>query len=249
MVFAQQTKLTALGPNGGIVSLLKGSPDDAVVFAVIQNSGLYRSIDGGGSWNKVLITNLNTQSVTINDIAFHPQSSNIILMATSNGLYSSSDQGVTWSTTTAFPSPKLSVVFTPANSKVVFGSDEAGVLRSDDGGKTWFPLKDNSYFGNRPIIKIAVHPSDSINIRVLASTGFTDTVGVFFTPNAITGQEWKPFSKGLPSLDKRRIYELEIDTMGMGRTDFRSIIGTCGWNLWNANRPSRYNLDACYLSK
>ena len=240
---AQQTKLTTLGPNGGIVSLLKGSLDDAVVFAVVQGNSLYRSSDGGENWKKVFAPNLNGKTVTINDIAFHPQSSNTILMATSIGLFASSDQGLNW--TPPIPqwlSPKFSVAYVPANSNVVFGSDEYGVLRSNDGGKNWFPVKGSSNLLDRPIYKIAVHPSDSINIRVLASTGFSDTVGIFFTPNG--GQTWMPFSKGLPPLDKRRIYALEIDTMGIGRTHFRSIIGTAdgiygmqtdqGDTSWNA---------------
>lgn len=225
ITFAQQTKLTALGPNGGIVSLLKGSLDDKVIFAVVRENGLYRSTDGGENWGRVIGPNLNGNLVTINDIAFHPQSSNTILMATTIGLFYSNDMGANWTAPSLnLLSPKLSVAYTPANSNVVFGSDENGVLRSNDGGKTWFPLKDNFYFDNRPVYKIVVHPSDSVNIRVLASTGFSDTVGIFFTPNG--GATWKPLSKGLPSLDKRRIYVLEIDTTGIGKTHFRSIIGT-----------------------
>ncbi len=183
LAVAQQTTLTPLGPNGGIVSLLKGSSDDAVVFAVVRENGLYRSVNGGENWNKVFVPNLNPQFSIINDIAFHPQpTNNTVLMATSIGLYISNDKGSTWTAPPLLPqwlSPKFSVAFTPANSQVVFGSDEAGVLRSNDGGKNWFPVKGSTNLLDSPIYKIAVHPTDSVNIRVLASTGFSDTVGIF----------------------------------------------------------------------
>ncbi len=224
LLFAQQSSIIPLGPSGGIITHLTGSPSDDIVFAVVKGSGLYRSVNGGESWNLVASATNDFSNLVIGQITIHPFSSNTVLMTTSKGLYTSNDKGVTWTAPATFPSPTHSVKFAPANPNIVFGSDDNGVLRSNDGGKTWFPLKDNVYFGNRAIYNITVHPSDVTNIRLIVSTSFGDTTALFFSPNG--GQNWRPFNKGLPLGAARRIYGVEIDTMGIGRTNFRALTGT-----------------------
>lgn len=223
-LFSQQSNLTALGPDGGIITFLKGSLSDDVVFSVVQGKELYRSANGGESWNKVVVPIVSSNSYDINSVTLHPYSSDTVFVTTSAGLLRSNDKGISWMLNSNLPYPKNNVVYALGNPNVIFGSDNAGVLRSNDGGKTWQPLKDNIYFGNRPIYKIAVHPFDNINFRVIVSTGFNDTAGLFYTSNS--GQNWKPLNKGLLSEGSRRIYSLEFDTTGMGKLNFRAIAGT-----------------------
>jgi len=221
-LFAQQPKLSSLGPKGGVITHLTGSLNDDVIFAVVRENGLYRSIDGGESWNKV--TSQNFKNLTIGEITLHPRSSDTVMMATTMGLYRSTDKGFSWMLQSAFPYPTFSIKYSLANPSIMFGTDFNGVLRSNDAGKTWLPLKDNVYFGNRTAFKVAVHPSDINNIRVIVSTGFADSVGLFFSPDG--GQSWKPFNKNLPTGAARRIYAMEIDTTGIGTINFRAVIGT-----------------------
>jgi photosystem II stability/assembly factor-like uncharacterized protein len=224
LLHAQQSTFTALGPLGGVVTHLTGSLSDDVTFAVVKDNGLYRSTDGGESWRIVPSPNNIFQQLTIGQITVHPTNSNVVLMTTSMGLFTSNDKGATWSMPSTSPSPTHSVKFVPSNPSILFGSDDGGVLRSTDGGKTWFPLKDNKYFGNRPIYNITVHPTDVSNIRLIVSTAFDDTTALFFSPNG--GTTWTPFSRGLPQGAARHIYVVEIDTTGIGTFDFRAVIGT-----------------------
>ncbi|MFZ4619646.1 MAG: VPS10 domain-containing protein [Bacteroidota bacterium] len=224
LLFAQQPALTALGPSGGMITHVTGSFLDDVTFAVVKENGLYRSTDGGESWRFVTTPNNIFQNLTIGQISIHPYNSNVVLIATSKGLYTSTDKGSTWNAPAAFPSPTHSVKFVPANPAIIYGSDDAGVLRSTDGGKNWNPLKDNIYFGNRPVYNIAIHPSDAGNIRMIVTTSFNDTTAMFFSPNG--GFSWRPFNRNLPYGAARRVYALEIDSTGIDKAHFQAIIGT-----------------------
>ncbi|MBI2427947.1 MAG: choice-of-anchor D domain-containing protein [Ignavibacteriales bacterium] len=226
ILYSQTASISPLGPEGGVISHLQGSLTDDVVIAIVRERDLYRSSDGGDSWTKIDIPAIQSNQAVIHDLTFHPLSSDTILLPTSFGLYRSADKGLSWIAVQGSPTPKYSVQYAPSLPSVLFGSDDGGVLRSTDGGNTWQPMKDGAYFGNRPIFRISIHPGDNIlsTMRVAATTGFEDTIGVFFTANG--GTTWNPFIPGLPKGDARKIYTIEIDSTGLGKTDYRILIGT-----------------------
>jgi photosystem II stability/assembly factor-like uncharacterized protein len=119
--------------------------------------GVFRTIDGGKTWEKVLYKNENTGAI---DIAFDPQNPNILFASLwearrtpwtfssggpGSGVYRSTDGGTTWKHLEEHGLPKgpygrigLAVA---ANSERVYAIIEAkeagGLYRSDDGGDTW----------------------------------------------------------------------------------------------------------------
>jgi photosystem II stability/assembly factor-like uncharacterized protein len=119
--------------------------------------GVFRTTDGGKTWDKVLYKNENTGAI---DIAFDPQNPNILFASLwearrtpwtfssggpGSGVYRSTDGGTTWKHLEEHGLPKgpygrigLAVA---ANSERVYAIIEAkeagGLYRSDDGGDTW----------------------------------------------------------------------------------------------------------------
>ena len=130
------------------------------VFGNNGNSerGVFKSIDGGKNWKKVLYHNDKTGAVDIEVDPTNPR----ILYATlweayrnpwemssggeGSGLYKSTDSGETWENISKRPGlpkgllGKIGVAVSPLNSDRVWAiieNENGGVFRSDDKGKTW----------------------------------------------------------------------------------------------------------------
>jgi len=126
-------------------------------FGPNAERGVFRTMDGGRTWDKVLYKDENTGAI---DIAFDPQNPNILFASLwearrtpwslssggpGSGIYRSTDGGSTWKQIQEHGLPKGPYgrigVAVAANSERVYAVIEAkdggGLYRSDDGGDTW----------------------------------------------------------------------------------------------------------------
>ncbi len=151
----------------GQIGAVEAHPDnpDIVFVAAIGHAfgpnpdrGVYRSLDGGKSWEKVLFVSDSTGAV---DLEFAPDDPNtiyatmwraerkpwtIISGAHEGGIFKSTDGGNTWRKLGGgLPSGlvgKIDLAVTPADPNVVYALVEAlppegGLYRSNDRGETW----------------------------------------------------------------------------------------------------------------
>ena len=129
------------------------------IYKSSDDRGLYKSIDGGKSWKKILYSNEDSGIV---DLIIDPTNSRIIYASTWNvrrtpyslssggdgsALWKSEDSGKTWkeiSTNDGFPNTTLGIIgvtVSPVNSNKVWAmvenKDKGGLYLSNDGGKSW----------------------------------------------------------------------------------------------------------------
>ena len=92
---AHWTHVTSLYPIGA-VSAVKIHPmnPDIVIFSA-QND-LWKTTDGGVTWNVIGQSNFVSQNVSAWEIIFHPSDVNVVMVATNVGLFKSTDQGSSW---------------------------------------------------------------------------------------------------------------------------------------------------------
>ena len=83
----------AIDPNNSNIIYISTGDDDA---RDTYSIGVMKSIDGGVTWNTTGLT-LGSAFVTSNEIYIHPNNSNILWIATSQGFYKTTDAGVNWS--------------------------------------------------------------------------------------------------------------------------------------------------------
>jgi photosystem II stability/assembly factor-like uncharacterized protein len=167
-------------------------------FGPNPERGVFRSIDGGKSWDKVLYRDENTGAI---DIAFDPQNPNILFASlwesrrtpwslssggAGSGLYRSADGGTTWKHLEEHGLPKGPYgrigVAVAANSERVYAiveAKEGGLYRSDDGGDTWELVNGSHSLYQRPwyYMHVIADPQDADTVYVLDVEFFRSTDG------------------------------------------------------------------------
>ena len=144
---------------------------DIVYFAALGNlwkpnkeRGLYKSIDGGKSWKKILYV---SDKAGVGDIVLDPNNPRIIYASTwemkRNGyrmdsggpdskIFRSNDGGENWIDISnhkglpEFPWGIIGITISPVNSNriwIMIEADNGGLFRSDDAGETWEKVNSN----------------------------------------------------------------------------------------------------------
>jgi len=145
--------------------------------------GVFRTTDGGQTWERVLFVDENTGAA---DIAMDPNNPRILFAGTwqveiktwgrssggpGSGVYVSRDGGSTWKRITGhgLPDPplgKIAVAVAPSDSNRVYALIETGergsLWRSDDGGETWTLVNHSRLLNERPhyYTRMAISPID-----------------------------------------------------------------------------------------
>ena len=185
----------------GRVAIDPRDPDIVFVAAVghcygpQQERGVFRTNDGGKTWERVLFVDENTGCF---EIAMDPNNPRILFAGMwplvirtwgresggpNGGLYMSRDGGSTWKHLTGhgLPEPpigKVGVAVAPSNSNVVYalietGTPNRGVLwRSNDGGENWKLVSYNRLLNERPhyASRIMVSPADENEVYFAANS-------------------------------------------------------------------------------
>lgn len=130
--------------------------------------GVFRSTDGGKTWQKVLYKDDQTGAI---DVVFDPSNPNIVFAALwqayrtpysmvsggpGSGLYRSADGGTTWQQIkgNGFPTGFLgrigvAVSAEPNRVYALIENEKGGLYRSDDGGEHWRLVNDDHRFRQR----------------------------------------------------------------------------------------------------
>jgi photosystem II stability/assembly factor-like uncharacterized protein len=162
--------------------------------------GIFRTVDGGKSWEKVLYKDENTGGI---DVAFDPHNPNILFAALwqarrtswslasggpGSGLYRSNDGGTTWKRLEEHGLPKGPYgrigIAVAANSDRVYALIEAhnpdgGLYRSDDGGETWDFVNPSHSLWQRPwyYMHIIADPRDENVVYIMDVESYKSTDG------------------------------------------------------------------------
>ncbi|MEO5589622.1 MAG: glycosyl hydrolase [Gemmatimonadaceae bacterium] len=195
-------KYMGLAPTQAIsrIRIDRKNPDLVYVAALGKPSapsserGVYRSKNGGTTWEKILFRNDSTGAI---DLVIDPTNPKIVFASmwqayripwkmssggAGSGLFRSTDGGDTWKELTRAPGMpsgmigKVGVSVSGADSKRVYAiieNDSGGVFRSDDGGDTWKRTNDERKLRQRAFYYTRIYADPQIKDRVyVLNVGF-----------------------------------------------------------------------------
>ena len=178
------------------------------LFKPNAERGVFKSVDGGDTWKKVLFVN---DSVGAVDLVINPSNPRILYASTWRihrspyslssggqgcGLWKSTDSGETWQEITknkGLPTDTLGIIgvtVSAVNSERVWAiieSKTGGVFRSDDGGKTWIKTNDKRNLRQRAWYYTRIYADTEDADRVYV-------VNVRYHRSDDGGKTFKPFS-------------------------------------------------------
>jgi len=172
------------------------------VFGQSPHRGVYKSVDGGRTWNKILSRPGNDSTGAV-ELVMDPSDPNTLYAGLweayrkpwllnsggpGSGIFKTTDGGKTWKEITRNPGlPKglignIGITVSPANPKRVWAlveAEEGGVYRSDDGGETWERTNDERKLRQRAwyYTRIFADPKDENGVYVLNVQFFKSTDG------------------------------------------------------------------------
>jgi photosystem II stability/assembly factor-like uncharacterized protein len=133
--------------------------DPDVIFVGTQNSGIYKSIDGGLSWKPA---QSGLGSGEVGSLVIDPENPNILFAGLLRGtLYKTSDGGANWELSEKISTSRLTLktflVMDPDNNQHIYFTLFDTIYHSTNGGDSWTIL----YFTQGDILDFVINSTDS----------------------------------------------------------------------------------------
>lgn len=185
-------------------------------YGANEQRGVFRTTDGGKTWDKLLYINHNTGAIQVEFDPNNPQIiyadmwehqegpwENAAFSGPNSGLYKSVDGGKTWNKlTNGLPGAeqslgRIGIGIAPSNSNIIYATVDArqngGIYKSEDAGESWKLIQTDRRLWGRggDFAEIKVHPKNPDRVYVGNVASYTSWDG---------GKTWQSL-KGAPGGD------------------------------------------------
>lgn len=162
--------------NSDIIYIVTGDKDASDTYSI----GVLKSVDGGQTWNTTGLTFTNTSTVAA-DMFMHPDNPSVLWVATSAGLYKTTNGGITWTNTLSGNVKDLKLK--PGNPDVVYAVTNNRFYRSTNGGNS-FTMITAGMPANSGRLIIDVTPANPEYVYVLSARTNWSHQGLYKSTNS-----------------------------------------------------------------
>ena len=166
--------------GGSIWTLSGGQSNDN------NGIGILKSTDDGNTWAATGLSFTTDQKVTINEILIDPNNASIMVAATSEGIYKSSDAGVNWVLNTIDNFNYIDLDFRPGDFSTIYAStkeywNDSKIYKSTDSGDNWSEVLSVTAGGR---IQLAVSANNPSIVYALAANNSSGLKGIYKSINS-----------------------------------------------------------------
>jgi photosystem II stability/assembly factor-like uncharacterized protein len=232
--------------------------DPEVVWAGVEDAALFRSGDGGATWQELPGLREHGSGphwqpgaggLCLHSIILDPSNPERIWIAISAaGAFRSDDGGTTWKPinkglhSEGIPDPDAEVghcvhhiAMHPSRPGVLFMQKHWDVMRSDDAGEQWREVSGNLPTDFGFVIDVHAHEPETIYVLPIKSDSehYVPDGSLRVYRSRSGGQEWEPLTAGLPQRDC--YHNVLRDAMAVDRLDPCGIyFGTSGGQVYGS---------------
>jgi photosystem II stability/assembly factor-like uncharacterized protein len=198
--------------SGSNISCIKNN--STTIFVSDFANGIYSTDNFNNNWNPVPFF---LHDFKINSIF---QNNNRIFAGTSTGIFSSADNGITWSSASNGLSSGFTTTFSSCGSKLLAGT-LTGLFSSSNNGASWIQM-----YGTDIVRDIDARLGEIVTIEN----------GVFYSPDC--GLTWRNIGVGIPSTNLRSIVFFDsLIVVGTGGGVFITADTGIAWTSANNGLP------------
>ena len=229
--------------------------DPDTVYAGVEDAALFRSVDGGQSWQELAGLRQHPSGpkwqpgaggMCLHTILLEPGGPRMWAAISSAGVFRSDDGGETWAPSNrglrseGIPDPDAEVghcvhriALHPSRPEVLFMQKHWDVMRSDDGGHSWREISGNlpSDFGFP--IDVHAHEPDTVYVVPIKSDSehYPPEGRLRVYRSRTGGDEWEALESGLPQ--ENCYVNVLRDAMAVDRLDPCGVyVGTTGGQVY-----------------
>lgn len=228
--------------NSNIIYIATGDDDANDSFAV----GVWKSIDGGLTWN--VTGSLTGNPNSMNEIIIHPDDPNTILVATNSGLHKSIDGGTTW--TRKLATNVRGMRMKPNDPTTWYAITSSSFYKSTDSGESFQFVSINGLANSGRIEFDVTQANPEVVYIVKANSGSNSFGGIFKSTDSGTtfsrtaensdifqsSQAWYDLCLTVSDTDENKVYVgvLNIWNSSDGGDNFSQL------NSWNSPGSNTY---------
>jgi photosystem II stability/assembly factor-like uncharacterized protein len=233
--------INPLNPDVIYVATGDGDATDTYSFGVVK------STDGGNTWNLTGLQFQITNFTTCRRMVINPSNPNILMVATNNGLYRTTNGGTNW--TSVQSGNFWDVKLNPADPNIAYAATTNQIYRSTNGGVNWNSV---ATISSSTRIALAVTPADSSSVYALSSNSNGAFNGFYRSTN--TGSSFSLVSSSPNILSSS---STGSGTSGQGWYDLSiavdptnaNIVYVGGVNIWKStNGGANWSLRTYWTS-
>lgn len=199
--------------------------------------GVMKSLDGGMTWSPA---SNGMDNKTVGRMIMHPADNEIILAATSGGIYRSTDAATNWVLVKS--GNYKDIVFKPGNPDIIYAASGGNFFKSTDNGLNWQQITNGLPGGSRAVIGVTPAAPDYVYFLITNGDSFkglyrSENEGESFTmksnsPNIMSwgceggdgGQAWYDLDVAVDPVDPDILYAGGVNC-------FKSSDGGITWDI------------------